>query len=97
MRGAVVNTVFLAVLLSAALAFKLGIVSPADAFFGVTAPIVLYLGYQFARRHGMPLGEALVDIFARPPASGRGRALHVITLASLGLGLFVMAQALAQV
>lgn len=97
MRGVMVNAGFVSVLLGLALAFGLGALSPANAFFGVTASIVLYLGYQFARRHGMPLGEAVVDIFARPPAWGRGRALHAIFLATLGLGLFIMAQTLAQV
>lgn len=97
MRGILVNIGPAAAVALTMLAYELGALAPADAFFGVAAALICYTGYQFARREGMPLGKALADIFARPPAQARPRAYHFAYLLAVALGLVVMAQTLTQV
>jgi len=97
MRGIVVNAGLAATIAITLLAYELGVLAPANAFFAAAAALILYTGYQFARRDGMPLGQALADIFARPPARPGRRAFHFAYLASVALGLLVMAQTLTRV
>ncbi|MFP3942370.1 MAG: hypothetical protein ACLFWF_00650 [Alphaproteobacteria bacterium] len=96
MRGAVINLGLAAIIALTMLAYELGLLAPADAFFGAAAPLIFYTGYQFAKREGMALGDALADIFARPPVQPRRRAFHFAYLISAVLGLVVMIQTLAQ-
>lgn len=97
MRGTIVNTALAAAAALTMLGHELGVLAPADAFFAAAAAVILYTGYQFAKRDGMPLGEAVADIVARPPARARGRAFHFVYLMSVVLGLVVMAQTLTRV
>ncbi len=96
MRGYLLNAGLAAVIALTMLAYEFGALAPADAFFGTAAALICYTGHQFARREGMPLTEALADIFARPPAQPRSRAFHFAYLASAALGLLVMIQTLMQ-
>jgi hypothetical protein len=96
MRGLIVNIGLATIIAVTMLAYELGMLAPANAFFGTAAPLICYTGYQFLRREGMTLPEALADIFARPPAQRRRRAFHFAYLASVALGLMVMIQAVSQ-
>ena len=96
MRGLIVNIGLAAITAVTVLAYELGALAPADAFLGAAAPLICYTGYQFVKREGMPLGEALADIFARPPTQSRRRAFHFAYLGSVALGLMVIIQALTQ-
>lgn len=96
MRGFLLNAGLAAVVTVTVLTYELGLLAPADAFFCAAAALICYTGYQFAKRDGMPLGQALADIFARPPEQPRRRAFHFTYLISAALGLLVMIQTLTK-
>lgn len=73
--------------------FQIGVMSAANAFFFVAAIAIIYTGRQLAQRDGEPLGSAMVSIVARPSSYPR-RTAYYAYIASMGMGLLVMTQAL---
>lgn len=73
--------------------FQVGVMSAANAFFFVAAIAIIYTGRQLAQRDGEPLGSALISIIAKPSSYPR-RAAYYAYIGSMGIGAFVMTQAL---
>ncbi len=76
------------------LAFELGGLSPANAFFWSAAVLTFYTAYQFLRRDGMYLGDALSSIFVRPTGSSARMRGYITYMGCAVLGVFVAIQAI---
>ncbi len=90
----IVNVSAVALLSIIVLAFELGGLAPADAFFGAAFVMVGFTAYQFLRQSGRSVGEAVNAIFS---PKGRG-VLSFSYLAFIGcsvVGMIVVVQALA--
>jgi hypothetical protein len=92
-RQRVLNIMAIATSVAVFILFQVGQISEANAFFGVVAIATIYTGRQLAQRDGEPVGAALVSMFAKPSSYPR-RTAYVAYVASMGIGAFVMTQAL---
>ncbi len=93
-----VNILAISVMAALVLAFELGGLSPSNAFFGVSAVLILFTAYQFLAHDGAPLGHAVRAIFVHPVKSKgeAGRLLSYLAYVGCGaVGLLVAVQALA--
>ncbi len=73
--------------------FEFGALSPANAFFGVLAVLVLLTAYKLLKFEGRPLPEAVRTILSRP-AGGGGRLIGYFTYIGVtAAGLLVALQA----
>jgi len=75
--------------------FEVGVMGPANAFFFAGTALTAYTAYQFLRRDGMSLKEALQSIFLRPATGGGRMRTYITYMGCTVLGVFVAVQAIA--
>ena len=92
-RQRILNALAIGTSLIVFILFETGVMSEANAFFMVAAVAILYTGRQLTQRDGEPLGEALMQMIAKPSAYPR-KAAYAAYIGVVGIGALVMTQAL---
>jgi hypothetical protein len=88
------NVLVVAAMVGVLVLFELGSIARGDAFFIVSAMVVVFTGQQLIAREHMGFAEAARSIFTRP-ASFRSRTSLAAYFACLGLAALVTAQVFA--
>lgn len=93
-RQRVLNILAITTSVAAFVLFQLGLLSEANTFVIVAVTAIFYTARQLVQRDGEPVGEALLDMIAKPSSYPR-KAAYAAYVGCMGIGALVMVQALA--